>query len=35
MIAATLLLVIGVGLTASTSVLRQKPVLFLRDEERD
>lgn len=35
MIAATLLLVIGVGLTASTAVLRQKPVPFLRDEERD
>lgn len=35
MIAATLLLVISVGLAASTSVLRQKPITFLRDEEQD
>ncbi len=34
MIAATLLLVIGVGLGASTSILRQKPIAFLRDEEQ-
>jgi putative ABC transport system permease protein len=33
MAAATLLLVIGVGLGASTSVLRKKPINFLRDEE--
>jgi len=35
MIAATLLLVIGVGLAASSSVLNQKPITFLRDDEQD
>jgi putative ABC transport system permease protein len=33
MAAATLLLVIGVGLAASIAILRQKPIGFLRDEE--
>ncbi|HBI14859.1 MAG TPA: hypothetical protein DDY20_05005 [Desulfobulbaceae bacterium] len=35
MVAATLLLVIGVGLTASLSILHQKPIRFLRDEEQE
>jgi len=35
MIAATVLLVIAVGLGASTSVLQQKPIAFLRDEEQE
>jgi len=34
LIGATILLVLGVGLGASYSVLRQKPVNFLRDEEQ-
>ena len=32
MIAATLVLVIGVGLSASISILQQKPIGYLRDE---
>jgi len=35
MITATILLVIGVGLGASVSILQQKPVSFLRDEQQD
>ncbi|MDW7773567.1 MAG: FtsX-like permease family protein [Desulfobulbaceae bacterium] len=35
MIGTTLLLVLAVGLGASASVLRQKPVAFLRDEEQE
>ena len=35
MIAATLLLVIGVSLLASASILRQKPVEFLRSEAQE
>ncbi len=35
MIAATLLLVIAVGLGASISILKQKPIAFLRDEEHE
>jgi putative ABC transport system permease protein len=35
MIAATLLLVLAVGLGASASVLRRRPAAFLRDEERE
>ena len=35
MIGSTLLLVLVVGLTASTSILRRKPAGFLRDEEQD
>lgn len=35
MAAATVLLVIGVGLGASIPILRQKPVAFLRDEETE
>ena len=35
MIAATLVLVIGVGLGASVSILQQKPIAYLRDERQD
>lgn len=35
MIAATLILVIGVGLGASVSILQQKPISYLRDENQD
>ncbi|MHB8810005.1 MAG: ABC transporter permease [Desulfobulbaceae bacterium] len=35
MVAATVLLVIGVGLAASVSILHQKPISFLRDEEQE
>ncbi len=35
MIAATLVLVIGVGLGASVSILQQKPIVYLRDEIQD
>lgn len=35
MVAATLLLVIGVGLAASIPILHQKPIHFLRDEEQE
>lgn len=35
MAAATILLVIGVGLAASFSILHQKPIHFLRDEEQE
>ncbi|MDH3329214.1 MAG: FtsX-like permease family protein, partial [Desulfobulbaceae bacterium] len=35
MIGATLLLVLFVGLGASTSVLRKKPIVFLRDEGQE
>jgi putative ABC transport system permease protein len=35
MIAATLVLVIGVGLGASVSILQQKPISYLRDERQD
>jgi putative ABC transport system permease protein len=35
MVTATLLLVVGVGLGASISILRQKPIAFLRDEESE
>lgn len=35
MVAATLLLVVGVGLAASVSILQQKPIHFLRDEEQE
>lgn len=35
MIAVTLFLIIGVGLSASLSILQQKPIAFLRDEEKE
>jgi len=35
MIAATLVLVIGVGLGASISILQQKPISYLRDERQE
>ena len=35
MITATLILVIGVGLGASVSILQQKPISYLRDERQD
>ncbi len=35
MITATIVLVIGVGLGASVSILQQKPVSYLRDEQQD
>ena len=35
MIAATLVLVVGVGLGASVSILQQKPISYLRDEKQD
>ena len=35
MITATLILVIGVGLGASVSILKQKPISYLRDETQD
>jgi len=35
MLVATLVLVVGVGLAASISILQQKPIGFLRDERED